>query len=169
MVQSLLVVEDDKDLRKLLKEIFLDKGYSVHAVFDGVSAIKETKRTHPDLVILDLGLPKMTGESVCAEIKKLFPEMPVIILTAKGTPHGMVKGLNLGADDYIAKPFEMDVLIARVKARLRDHNKEERKLQVADLILDTKTMEVLRSKKRIELAPQEFKLLEYLMQNKGRI
>ncbi len=101
-------------------------------------------------MVLDLGLPTMGGETVCTEIKKMYPDIPVIILTAKGTTDDIVKGLNLGADDYIPKPFEMVELLARVKAHLRAHNTtDDSKLKVGDLEMDTKTVEVTRSKKKL--------------------
>lgn len=169
MVSSLLIVEDDNDLRSLLKETLLDNGFAVHAVTDGVTAIAEIKKTRPDLVILDLGLPKMTGESVCTEIKSLYPDLPVIILTAKNTTSDVVKGFNIGADDYVAKPFDMKILIARIKSQLNKNSTRNDEIKVADLILNTKTLEVARGNKKIHLTPQELKLLEYLMQNEGRV
>ncbi|MGI5827733.1 MAG: response regulator transcription factor [Patescibacteria group bacterium] len=169
MVHTIVVVEDDSDLRQYLKDLLLDNGYSVKDVADGVAALKVIKKTQPDLVILDLGLPTMGGETVCSETKKLFPDLPIIMLTAKGATSDVVKGLNLGADDYIAKPFETDELIARIRARLRDHATQNAKLKVSDLVLDKKTLEVKRGDRKIKLTPQEFKLLEYLMANKGRV
>jgi DNA-binding response OmpR family regulator len=128
------------------------------------------KKSAPDIVILDLGLPDMTGESVCLEIRKNYPNLPVIILTAKDTVADVVAGLNLGADDYVTKPFVADELLARISARLRNQNgSKDNKLSVDGLELDNKTFEVVRDGKQIQLTPQEFKLLEYLMNNKGRI
>src|SRR3990172_1547263 len=109
----------------------------------------------------------MSGESVCRQIRRQFPDLPIIILTAKDTTEDVIKGLNLGADDYITKPFSGDELLARIKARLRDKTEEE--LKVADLFLDNKTLEVKRHGKLIKLSPKEFKLLQYLMSNKGRV
>lgn len=169
MVQAILVVEDDKGLSQYLKELFLDNGYSVRIADDGISALNQLKKSEPDMVILDLGLPNMTGEAVCLEIRKKYPDLPVIILTAKDSVSDIVVGLNLGADDYITKPFVADELIARIKARLRSKNGTDMTLQVADLVLDNKTLEVKRNSHTIQLTPQEFKLLQYLMSNKGRV
>lgn len=169
MVHSILVVEDDTDLRSLLNDVLLDNGYSSTPVADGVEAIKAVTKSRPDLVVLDLGLPTMTGDTVCREIKKMYPDLPVIILTAKGTTSDIVHGLNIGADDYMAKPFEIDELLARIHARLRSQSAEGQKFIVADLELDTRSFDVTRAGKKIKLTPQEFKLLEYLMHNKGRI
>lgn len=169
MVYTILVVEDDKGLQKYLKELLLDNGYAVHAVEDGIAALDYFAKSQPDLVVLDLGLPVMTGEAVCQEIRKKHKDLPIIILTAKDSITDIVQGLNLGADDYITKPFVADEFLARIKARLRKQSDNEMKLKVADLELDSKTMEVKRAGESIQLTPQEFKLLQYLMSNKGRI
>lgn len=170
MVSSILVVEDDVGLQKYLKELLLDNGYLAQSVVDGIEALNILKKTLPDLIILDLGLPNMSGETVCMEIRKNYPKLPIIILTAKDTISDIVQGLNLGADDYITKPFVADELLARIKARLRQSNGgADSKLKVGDLELDSQSLEVKRANQPIQLTPQEFKLLEYLMNNKGRI
>lgn len=169
MVYKILIVEDDKDLRESLKELFVEAGYFVKTASDGVDALKVLNANEFDLVILDLGLPVMSGESVCLEIRKKYPETRVIILTARDTTPDVIHGLNLGADDYVTKPFVVDELLARVHARLRFRGKGQEKVTVGDLELDTKTYEVHRNGKAIKLTPQEFKLLQYLMNNKGRV
>jgi DNA-binding response OmpR family regulator len=167
MLQKILIVEDDTALQEFLKELLSETGFSVELASDGVEALSAMKKIEPNLVVLDLGLPKISGEMVCAEIKRKYPETPVIILTARGDSADVVHGLNLGADDYLAKPFDGNELIARINARLRDNT--DAKLKVADLELDRKTLEIKRDKKMISLTPTEFKLLEYLMSNKGRV
>ncbi|CAN5184241.1 response regulator transcription factor [soil metagenome] len=170
MVQTVLVVEDDKGLQKYLKELLLDNGYSVKIAGDGIEALNLLTQSEPDLMVLDLGLPNMSGEAVCGEVRKKYPELPVIILTAKDSINDIVQGLNLGADDYMTKPFVADEFLARLKARLRRKDgSNEAMLEVADLKLNSKTLEVTRGDKQIQLTPQEFKLLQYLMNNKGRI
>lgn len=170
MLNNILIVEDDSGLQKYLKEFLIDNGYTANIAGDGVTALRIIKKSPPDLVILDLGLPDMTGESVCLEVRKNYPNLPVIILTAKDTVADVVAGLNLGADDYVTKPFVADELLARITARLRNQNSlKDNKLVVGDLELDNKTFEVNRKGAQIQLTPQEFKLLEYLMNNKGRI
>ncbi|OGH10573.1 MAG: hypothetical protein A2857_06815 [Candidatus Levybacteria bacterium RIFCSPHIGHO2_01_FULL_36_15] len=169
MVSNLLIVEDDSGLQKYLKELFLDNGYSAQAASDGVAALNVIEKSLPDLVVLDLGLPNMSGEAVCMEIRKKYPELPVIILTAKDSISDIVHGLDLGADDYITKPFIADELLARIKARLRQRSDSQSRLKIADLELDMKTLEVQRGRKTISLTPKEFKLLEYLLKNTGRI
>jgi|SRR3989344_3896290 len=169
MVQTILVVEDDKGLQKYLRELLVDNDYAIKVAGDGIQALDTIKRVEPDLMVLDLGLPNMSGEAVCLEVRKKYPKLPVIILTAKAGTSDIVQGLNLGADDYITKPFVADEFLARIKARLRRIGNTENILKVADLELDSKTLEVKRAGKQIQLTPQEFKLLQYLMSNKGRI
>jgi len=169
MASSILVVEDDNGLQKYLKELLLDNGYSVRVASEGASAMNSIEKLEPDLVVLDLMLPDMTGESVCLEIRKKHPNLPVLILTAKDTISDIVHGLNLGADDYITKPFIADEFLARIKARLRTTEGGDSKLQVADLELNKRTLEVKRGGRLIQLTPKEFKLIQYLMSNKGRI
>ncbi|HRN69798.1 MAG TPA: response regulator transcription factor [Candidatus Woesebacteria bacterium] len=169
MIYTILVIEDDEGIQTYLKELLLDSGYNVITASDGITGLKIIKKSVPDLVLLDLGLPDMSGESVCAQIRKDNPELRIIMLTAKDTPHDVIQGLNMGADDYLTKPFVADVLLARIKARLRRTNGDDLKLTIADLTLDTKTLEVTRDGKKISLTPQELKLLQYMMQNKGRI
>ncbi len=169
MVYSILVVEDDPGVARYLKDLLIDNGYSVYLASDGISALEAVDKKAPDLVVLDLGLPKMSGESVCIEIRKKQPELPVIILTAKDAITDIVKGLNLGADDYMTKPFAAEIFLARIKARLRKAEENNHVIKVSDLELDTKTLEVKRGKKEINLTPQEFKLLQYLMSNRGQV
>jgi DNA-binding response OmpR family regulator len=169
MAAMILIVEDDKGLQKYLKELLLDNGYAVQTASDGIIALEYLKKNEPDIVVLDLGLPTMSGEAVCQEIRKKNKDLPIIILTAKDAINDIVQGLNLGADDYMTKPFIADEFLARIKARLRKQGTTDSILKVADLELDSKTMEVKREGKQIQLTPQEFKLLQYLMSNKGRI
>ena len=167
MVNKILVVEDDAGIQEFLRELLLDNGYAVETALDGVVALNLIKKSQPDLVILDLGLPNVAGEAVCIEIRKKYPDLPIVILTAKDDVTEVIKGLNLGADDYITKPFVADELLARIRARLR--HGEEVKLQVGDLELNNKTFEVKRAGKLIQLSPHEFKLLQYLISNKARV
>lgn len=169
MIYTILVVEDDKGLQKYLKELLLDNGYAVNAVGDGIGALEYFQKTVPDLMVLDLGLPTMSGETVCQEVRKKYKDLPIIILTAKDSITDIVKGLNFGADDYITKPFVADEFLARIKARLRKQGENDSILKIADLELDSRTLEVKRQGKIIQLTPQEYKLLQYLMSNKGRI
>lgn len=166
-MQKILIVEDDTSLQEYLNDLISDAGFAIQTASDGAEALSLVKKLNPSLVVLDLGLPKISGETVCQEIKKKYPNIPVIILTAKGSTSDVIKGLNLGADDYLAKPFDGNELIARIKARLRDTT--EVKLKVSDLELDRETLEVKRGTRAINLTPTEFKLLEYLMNNQGKV
>lgn len=169
MAKTILVVEDDAGLQKYLKELLMSEDFAVQTASDGVQALNMIQKLPPDLIVLDLGLPNMSGESVCMEIRKKYPNLRIIILTAKDGVADIIHGLDLGADDYMTKPFLADELLARIKARLRYQNGNENMLKVADLELDNRTFEVKRSEKPIQLTPQEFKLLQYLMSNQGRI
>lgn len=168
MRKTILIAEDDKDIRRLIEEVLLDNGYGVVAAHDGISALNLIKKKRPDLAIIDLGLPKLSGESVIAQIRKDTPTLPVIILTAKSDTTDVIGGFKLGADDYITKPFDLDVLLARIKARLRQDGDEDM-LRIADLELSNKSFEVRRDNKSIDLSQKEFQLLQYLMANKGRV
>jgi DNA-binding response OmpR family regulator len=167
MINKVLTVEDDQGLQEYIKELLLDNGYSVETAADGITALNQLKKAQPDLMILDLGLPTLTGEAVTQEVRKKYPDLPIIMLTAKDESSDIVRGLNLGADDYITKPFNADVLLARIKARLR--HSDEVTLAADDLTLNNKTFEVNRAGKQITLSPHEFKLLQYLLSNKGRV
>ncbi len=169
MIHSILIVEDDQGVQKYLKELLLDNGYSAQLASDGIEALEQLQKSIPDLVILDLGLPKLTGEAVVSEIRKNYHDLPVIILSAKDTIADIVQGLNLGADDYLTKPFVADELLARIKARMKRREASDHRIVIDDLELNTKTLEVKRAGKLIQLTPQEFKLLQYLMNNKGQI
>jgi DNA-binding response OmpR family regulator len=169
MIRNILVIEDEEDMRQYLKEILLTNGYSVKTISTGVAGLTLLSRYEPDLVILDLGLPDIRGESVCQEIRKLYPKLPVVILTAQGSTQKLVEGLNSGANDFIAKPFETSELLARIRARLRESGQIQSKFKAGDLELDANTMEVKRAKKLIKLTPQEFRLLQYLISNKNQV
>lgn len=169
MPQNLLIVEDDTELISFLKEILSGNGYSITTTQEGSQALSLVKKIKPDLVLLDLGLPDVDGETISKQIKTEFPEIPVIILTAKDNTESVVRNLSLGADDYITKPFVTDELLARIKARLRTNSTSQPILQVGDLELNTQTLETKREGKSISLTQTEFQLLSYLMTNKDRV
>lgn len=163
----IFVVEDDKDSQGLLRDLLMRSQYLVQTFDKGSLLLKTLEKTKPDLIILDLKLPDIDGESLCVEIRKTYEDLPIIILTSKTSVAEKVQGLNLGADDYITKPFNSDELLARVKTRLRRTNTVAKVLKIADLEMDLEKVEVSRSGKKIQLTPQEFKLLKYLIENKG--
>lgn len=166
-MNKILLVEDDDGIRTTLKEILIERGFLVDTLEDGGEVLKIIKKSPPDLLLLDLGLPKISGESICKEVHKLYPNLPIIILTAKKNTEDVVNGLTIGAVDYISKPFQLDELIARIKLRLKIIDTEV--LKADDLEMNIKTMEVTRSGKIINLTPHEFKLLQYLLINKGHV
>ncbi|HVF69841.1 MAG TPA: response regulator transcription factor [Xanthomonadales bacterium] len=166
-MNRILIAEDDATIREGIQTFLTDNNYIVDAVEDGAAALDAVRRRQPDLVILDLGLPKITGESVCQEIKKQFPDLPVIILTAKNQTMDVVTGFKLGADDYIGKPFELEELMARIAVRLKTETST--KIEIDDLVLDPQAVRVTRNGSDIQLTPHEFKLLHYLLVNKGRV
>lgn len=169
MLNKILVVEDDPEIQNFLKEYLKEFDFHVKRAATGTEALNLAAKSEPDMVLLDLGLPDMSGEFVCAELRKKYPSLPIIILTARDTPKDVVKGLNLGADDYVSKPFDAEELLARIKVRLRKENGKNNILKIADLQLDTNSLEVKRGSKKINLTPQELRLLEYLMNNQGRV
>ncbi|PWU23523.1 DNA-binding response regulator [Candidatus Cerribacteria bacterium 'Amazon FNV 2010 28 9'] len=168
VVPTIVVIEDDKDLSRYLEELLTSHRYLVYPVNQGVPAIKLVEQISPSLVLLDLTLPDIDGESVCTQLKKTFPSLPIIMLTAKDQGEQIVKGLNLGADDYITKPFNSDELLARVQARLRDNTKDP-VIRIGDLEINTETFEVKRGEKNIPLTRTEYTLLHYLALNAGKV
>lgn len=169
MIASILIVEDEEELQAYLKESLEDNGFLVKTASDGIKALNMIAQSQPDLILLDLGLPNMSGESVCLEIRKKYPNLKVIILSARNDTLDIVKGLNLGADDYVTKPFTLEELMARIKARLRSSSPDNAVKKISDLMLNQETHEVKRGRKNIDLSPTEFRLLEYLMINHGKV
>jgi DNA-binding response OmpR family regulator len=169
MNQNILIVEDDRDLSEAIRDLLQIEGYLVRIAIDGAQALQSIQRTEPDLILLDLGLPNITGEAVCREVKKHYPDIPIIMLTGKSNSSDIVHGLSVGADDYVTKPFETQELIARVKARLRKNQPDDVRYFVDDLVLDTKSLTVKRGTTELSLSPQEYKILSYLMANKERV
>ncbi len=168
MASLIVCIEDDTELVTYLKEFLRSHDLVVKTANTGAAGLKLIETSSPDLVILDLTLPDMNGEGICLEIKKNYPSLPVIILSAKDAVSDKVKSLNIGADDYVSKPFDLAELLARIQARLRATGvNNEKTLRVGDLILDPKTLEVKRGSQEVQLTPQEFKLLQYLMLNPG--
>lgn len=165
----ILIIEDEKDIREFVTKLLIDQGHTVYSAAKGIEGLELAEKVTPDLVVLDLNLPDIDGESVCKQLKENNPETQVIMLTARDTSRDLAHGLNIGADDYMTKPFEPEVLRARVNARLRTHRNDEEMLQVADVVLNPKTHEVTRNDEVIELSPQEYKLLHYFMTNPNQV
>lgn len=166
----ILIVDDEQSLLKQLKQIFESQRYSVDTASDGEEALDKLFETPFDLIILDIMMPRMDGLTVLEHIRKSEIDTPVLMLTAKGDAKDKVKGLDLGADDYLAKPFSLDELLARVRALLRrSSSQSDPMLQVQDLKLNTVSREVTEGGRTIELTPREFSILEFLLYNKNRV
>jgi DNA-binding response OmpR family regulator len=160
-----LVVEDDDAIAQVLQRSLRLEGYDVRVAGDGVSALDQAHAFLPDLVILDLGLPRMDGIEVAKTLRE-GDDVPILVLTARDAVESRVEGLDAGADDYLVKPFERQELLARLRALLRRRPpRGQAALSVGDLKLNPDTHEVLRGERSLELTQREFELLEYLMRN----
>jgi DNA-binding response OmpR family regulator len=166
-----LLVEDEERVASFVAKGLTGAGFVTEVVSDGRSALTSLlSDDHVDLVLLDVGLPDMDGFEVLAELRKVDQTTPVIMLTARGDVPSRVRGLDLGADDYLPKPFDFDELIARMRAQLRHARQVEGSvLQSADLQLDLKTRRVKRGERTADLTSREFALLEFLMRHDGQV
>ena len=167
----ILLVEDDQGIATTIKKGLKENSYSVDVASNGEEGLHLALHKQYDLIILDIMLPKMDGREVLSRIRKLDVQVPVIFLTVKDSESDIVQGLNLGADDYLVKPFSFNELLARIRAILRRGKKEtmSSKLQVANLLLELDGHKVFRNKTGIELTPKEYALLEFLMRHPGQV
>jgi DNA-binding response OmpR family regulator len=162
----ILVVEDDEEIAQVLQRSLRMEGYEVKLAGDGVRGLEEAHAFLPDLIVLDLGLPRLDGVDVAKRLREDGDEVPILMLTARDALESRVEGLDVGADDYLVKPFERQELLARMRALLRRRPpRGMAPLRVADLMLNPDTHEVSRGDRKIELTQREFELLEYLMRN----
>ena len=168
---KILLVEDDKGIARFVKKGFLENGFSVDLAPDGEEGLRLGLQRSYDLIILDILLPKMDGVEVLKRLRAMAIHTPVIFLTARDSESDIVEGLNLGADDYVTKPFSFSELLARVYALLRREKRvsSPSKLQTANLILETDGHRVFRGKERIDLTPKEYALLEFFMRHPGEL
>jgi len=165
----ILVVDDDPEIVSFLKRGLIYEGYSVDTASDGIEALTEARDREPDLVILDIMMPGIDGMEVCKRLRQAS-DIPILMLTAKGSVADRVIGLDSGADDYLVKPFSFDELLARVRALTRRWQPGEREvLRFSDLSLDTATREVTRGDNPIRLTAQEFDLLELFMRHPRQV
>ncbi len=171
VTDTVLVVEDDPDLLAVLPRILSGAGYHVRTASDGEDGLNKVLDNPPALAILDVGLPKLSGYELAREFRSRGYQFPVLMLTARVTVDDKVSGLDAGADDYLAKPFEYPELLARVKALLRRSTitAGSSTMRVRDLSVDPVARRVERAGKVIELTQKEYALLEYLVRNAGRI
>ena len=167
--EKVLIIEDDPAMLRGLKDNFAFEGYAVLAASDGDKGLTVALSAKPDLIILDIMLPGVNGYEICRLIRKEGLEMPIIMLTAKGQESDIVLGLNLGADDYVTKPFSIKELLARARAFLRRRRKEEAVTRrFGDFELDGASRRLSRKGREIPLTPKEFGLLEFLSRRPGR-
>jgi DNA-binding response OmpR family regulator len=167
----ILVVEDDPAVQKALRRLFETEGYAVETQSDGRSALESFQASAPAAVVLDLRLPKVSGRDVCKELKAMAPTLPIVVLSAASDVSDKVLLLELGADDYVTKPFSPRELLARVRAALR-HNARTPDLQVVSfdgISADFKKMEIKRDGQVVILTAQEFKTFHFLVQNADRV
>ena len=174
MKEKILIVEDEKDIVNMLEYNLKKEGFRTISAQDGEDALEYAAREHPDLIILDLLLPGMDGLEVCKEFKKetKTASIPIIMLTAKVQESDRVVGLELGADDYVTKPFSPRELIARIKAvlrRVKEKDKLPEVLRQEDLVIDLSKIAVSVKDKPVELTAKEFELLKTLIKAKGRV
>jgi DNA-binding response OmpR family regulator len=167
----ILVVEDDPAVQKALRRLFETEGYSVETQSDGRSALDSFQSSAPSAVVLDLRLPKVSGRDVCKEIKALAPKLPIVVLSAASDVSDKVLLLELGADDYVTKPFSPRELLARVRAALRHtvRTPEAQIVSFAGITADFKKMEIKRDGQVVVLTAQEFKTFQFLVQNADRV
>lgn len=171
-MRKILVVEDDKAMAVALRDGFKYKGYSVQLATDGALGSRLAKERDFDLVILDVMLPQMSGLDVCKQLRNAGNDIPIILLTARGQEIDKVMGLELGADDYVTKPFSFMELIARVEAVLRRASRRIDKkelIEVGEFVLDSKKCEASKDGKKLDLSHREFKLLEYFIDHRGEV
>ena len=174
MAKRLLVVDDDDEIRELLEFDLSHSGYSVDTACDGMDGLNKAVTNSYDLVLLDVMMPKMNGFDVCKNLRKAKPDIPVLLLTAKGTITDKTQGFDCGADDYLVKPFDIQEVLLRVKALLRrntdNSSKDEQSfkqeiLKMGDIELFPESLETGIEGKRIKLTPTEFEILYCLMQH----
>jgi DNA-binding response OmpR family regulator len=168
-METILIVEDDATMLRGLKDNFEFKGHRVLTAADGETGLNSALNNKPDLIILDIMLPKINGYEICRLIRKEKLDMPIIMLTAKGEESDIILGLNLGADDYVTKPFSIKELLARTEAFLRRSRQAEQDIyQFEDFQLDIPARKLTRHGKEIKLSPKEFNLLEFFVKKTGR-
>lgn len=169
MKEKILLIEDDEGILRFLRRGLSYEGYQVETALDGQEGLTKAREWHPDLVVLDWMLPGMDGLEVCRRLRATGP-LPILMLTAKDMVQDRVQGLDAGADDYMVKPFELDELLARIRALLRRTQTERIPVLVfSDLTLDTSSRQALRSGREIQLIAKEYDLLELFMRHPRQV
>jgi len=170
-MERILVIEDDRAVQRALKRLFESEGYGVHSSFDGPSGLEAFRTAPPGIVVLDLRLPGISGGDVCRTIKESSPSLPVIVLSAAADVADKVLLLELGADDYVTKPFSPRELLARVRVAMRHagRNAKPELLCFSDVRVDFTRMQVTRDRRPVACTPQEFKILKFFAANQERV
>jgi DNA-binding response OmpR family regulator len=169
---KILIIEDEENMVEGLRFNLEVRDYLVIAALDGEAGLIKAEEEQPDLVILDLMLPGLNGYEVCKRLKETHPELPIVMLTAKSQEADIVTGLDLGADDYITKPFSILELLARINAQLRRSRPDPtitEIVRIGDLEINFKKYRALKQGKALELSPREFEILQYLLERKGEV
>ncbi len=170
---KILIIEDDIRIATLVQQGLEEQGYVVIVAYEGLTGKNMALQNDYDLMISDIILPQVSGIEVCRDVRRMKPELPIILLTALGTTDDKVEGFDAGADDYLVKPFDFRELLARIRAvmnrKIGTHVLHPNILKYADMELNDQTKTVSRSGKSISLTPKELKLLEYMMQNSERV
>lgn len=165
----MLIIEDDAALMRGLKDNFEFEGYLVHTAADGEAGLKLALETRPDLVVLDLMLPKVNGYEICRFLRAEHLDMPILMLTAKGQESDIVLGLKLGADDYVTKPFSIKELLARAEAVLRRRQQGQKSVhEFGNCRIDLDARTLARDGREVSVSPKEFELLAYFVARAGR-
>jgi len=166
----ILVVDDDRAVRESLRRSLSFNGYSVELAHDGVEALDKISHDRPDALVLDVMMPRLDGLEVCRHLRSTGDDLPILVLTARDSVSDRVKGLDLGADDYLVKPYAFTELLARIRALLRRRAERQADiLQVADLRIDLLGHKAYRGGVRLDLAPKEFALLSLLARHQGEV
>ncbi|HEY7679813.1 MAG TPA: response regulator [Terriglobia bacterium] len=173
-MRRILIIEDDKDIVELVRYNLEKEGFRVSSAEDGLTALALIKKAPPDLLVLDLMLPRLPGLEICKELRRdeSIPRLPILMLTARGEEADRVVGLEMGADDYVTKPFSPRELVARVKALLRRTERAdatERQIEIEGLVIDPSALRVTHLGKPVTLSTLEFRLLHFLASNPNRV
>ncbi len=169
-LQRILIVEDEPDMAMGLRDNFEYEGYEVAVAADGQQGLNRAIADRPDLIVLDVMLPQMSGLDVCRQLRGQGMDVPIIMLTARGQEIDKIVGLEMGADDYVTKPFSIKELLARVRAHLRRTSKQVAELEnykFGDVVLEFKKYQATRNGQPMEFSPREFELMKYFIQHRG--
>jgi DNA-binding response OmpR family regulator len=169
-MERILIIEDELPMRTALQDVLAAEGYRVLSAADGESGLRRALEEKPDLILLDIMMPRLDGFAVCAELRRLSNPVPVLMLTAKGQVEDRVQGLDVGADDYLVKPFSTEELLARVRALLRRARRQTRapaRLRLGEVEVDLPRQTALRGQKPLDLTAREFAMLRLMAETPG--